>query len=329
MKKLAFLAAALLALAPACGDDDDGETPIDAHPTIDAANTPDAMTPVDAAPDAAVLPNSGFVPPTEVTAAFEDGAEVAADWSCLGTPGVEVPVKTAFDVNGLVHKALPPGAGTPIDAAAVTMYPGFDFTAEGQEATTDADGLFVINVPADVERANTRWAFKVIAEGQVDSYLVNVPIPSAGAPAESPVDITSVGTTIIGLFENATGETIMEGKTVIAGSISDCAGNPVLHAVAMVSTTAGEQAHVVGADTYYFDQLPASHESQPDTNTDGLFVVINTPPAETSYLQVWGFVNDDDLADGEMTLLGELAMPTVADGFMTTGVEPLRTTPAP
>jgi hypothetical protein len=60
------------------------------------------------------------------------------------------------------------------------------------------------------------------------------------------------------------------------------------------------------------------------TNSDGLFIVIELPPTTTAYMQVWGFVDDADLADGEPTLLAELPSPVAADTIITASIEALR-----
>lgn len=319
MKPFALLAAAALAFAPACGDDDDnGTDTVDAPPAdVDGpADEADAMQP-DAGPD---LPNSGFVPPTEATVVLDDsGAEVAADWTCLGTPADEEPAAGPVEVSGVVQSALD---GSGVAGATVTMHAGFDFETSVGEATTDEDGSFDITV--DNPEA-TRYSFQVLEDTIVDTYYVNSPLAS---PTTN-VTINAVNNAIIIVFEGATGETIMEGNTVVAASITDCQGRPVANTVAMVSTEAGAQTHVDGADTYYFStgdmELPVNHEDQPDSNVNGLFAIVNVPAADSSFVQVWGFVDADDLADGEMTLLGELEMTTLADAFMSGGIQPLRT----
>ncbi len=60
------------------------------------------------------------------------------------------------------------------------------------------------------------------------------------------------------------------------------------------------------------------------TNTDGVFVTIELPPGQERYLQVWGFVDDADLADGEMTLLAEVPTPIIADAVVTVSLRPLQ-----
>jgi hypothetical protein len=86
--------------------------------------------------------------------------------------------------------------------------------------------------------------------------------------------------------------------------------------------------HLDGAQTYYFSalstSLPVRHSQQLSTNVDGLFVVIELPASSEAYLQVWGFLDQADMADGEMTLIGEIPSPVLADSVITGSMEALR-----
>jgi hypothetical protein len=84
--------------------------------------------------------------------------------------------------------------------------------------------------------------------------------------------------------------------------------------------------------TYYFSagsqSLPVQHSLAPSTNRDGLFMVIELPEFSGGVLQLWGYVDGQDPAAEDPTLLAEIPAPIIPDVVVTFSIEPLRT-PAP
>jgi len=94
-----------------------------------------------------------------------------------------------------------------------------------------------------------------------------------------------------------------------------------------VSTTKGTVTHAAGTDTYYFSPtvgLPVRHSQQKHGSKDGLFMVIELQPTATVYVQMWGYLNDADLAADNLTLIAELQTNVIADTVITGSYEPLR-----
>jgi hypothetical protein len=269
--------------------------------------------------------NAGFVVPTEPTFAFTQNEGVwelqgPADWSCLNTPTEDAPTSVEVQLSGAVEdfqteEALP--------GATITAYNDTNFQSAGvATATSNEDGNYSITLPV----GGTRWGFKVTLEDALETYLLNQYYqPDVVDQTETMNSVSLLTAQALPAF---IGVTRTPGLGILAGAIRDCNLNEVAGAIATVSAVPGAPMHLDGAETYYFSalstSLPVRHSQQLNTNSDGLFVVIELPPSGESYLQVWGFVDDADMADGEMTLLGEIPSPVLSDSVITAGMEALR-----
>lgn len=88
-----------------------------------------------------------------------------------------------------------------------------------------------------------------------------------------------------------------QSKAIIAGTAYDCDTEPMQYTQIYVHDSAGLPPET--GDVYYFSEsggtsLPTDHDTQPYTNTNGLWVVMNIP-AGTWTAEVWGY--DETLAD--------------------------------
>lgn len=313
MRFTRFLAfTTLSALAGACGGDDG-----------------DGVTSVDAADN---LENPGFPVPTAITKANEKidnlWTEIGdADWTCLNTPSPDQPSTQAISLSGVIED-FQTGAG--VGAASVTAFPGIMLSANIGATTSNNVGDTVGDYTMDVTMlpsGTTRYGFKFEADAYVKTYLLNQYLDPAMATQTRTMAAVSDSTAtvlpaLIGVTRDAT-------KGVLAGAFRDCAGREVSNAVATVSSTSAEVDHLTGAQTYYFSaassSLPVRHNASPVMNKDGLFVILDLPPqTAAAYVQVWGFKDAADLADGQMSLLSELASPVEADAVITGSFEPLR-----
>ena len=271
------------------------------------------------------LAELGFATPTEATTAYveaENGWDLvgAANWSCLGQTSSEVPTTTDITLSGAL---LDFQTDEPLIGGSMTLYGDEGITGtEVATATSDEDGNYEFTLPT----GQTHWAFKVVVEDALDTYSLNQ-YYEPGVAAQSD-DIDSVSLLTAQALPAFIGVTRTPGLGIIAGSIRDCDGNVVKGAVAAVSNTLDVASHVEGGVSYYFSaantSLPVRHSLQSSTNTDGVFVAIELPPGQERFLQVWGFVDDADLADGEMTLLGQVAAPIIADAVVTVSLRPLQ-----
>ena len=279
-------------------------------------------------PDSGVddgLPELGFGTPTEATTAYveaENGWDLVgpANWSCLGQTATEVPTTTDITLSGAL---LDFQTDEPLIGGAMTLYGDEGITGtELATTTSDDDGNYEFTLPT----GQTHWAFKIVAEDALDTYSLNQ-YYEPGVAAQSD-DIDSVSLLTAQALPAFIGVTRTPGLGIIAGSIRDCDGNVVKGAVAAVSDTLDVASHVDGGVSYYFSaantSLPVRHSLQAMTNTDGVFVTIELPPGQERFLQVWGFVDDADLADGEMTLLGQVSAPIVAEAVVTVSLRPLQ-----
>jgi len=299
VKRVSFAFAAMVALA-ACGGDDDGSTP----------------------PDAAPLANEGFVAPDHATTANENGAEIGpANWACLGTPGTDTPTTVEIALSGVINQfddQTKEVSGVTVSVFDTTHY---DTPLDTTTAPTDLSGTYSLTLPA----GHTRFGFKVSGGDIMDTFLLNQDFEPA--TAAQTLDISVITNGIAQALPALVSIVRVAGTGVLAGAMRDCDGHEVAYAVATVSATSGAPDHLEGADSYYLDSsvgLPVQHDQLLHTDTIGLFAVFQLPPTTTAYIQVWGFVDAADLADGEMTLLAELPSPVVADTVITGSIEPLR-----
>ncbi len=297
----------LATLSTACGGgDDDGTPPIDGPANV----------------------NPGFPTPTAVTKANQQvkGAwtEIGdADWSCLNTPSTDQPSTQAIALSGVLEDFQ---TGNGVDAGDITAFPGIMLGGNSGMTTSAAGGNYSMNV-AMLPSGETRYGFKFEADGYVKTYLLNQYLEPGQATQTRTMAAVSEGTaTALPAFIGVTRDIT---KGVLAGAFRDCAGNEVSNAVATVSSVAGSATHLVGAKTFYFSagssSLPVRHNVSPVMNKDGLFVILDLPPQGTpAFVQVWGFKDAADLADGQMTLLSELASPVEENAIITGSFEPLR-----
>jgi hypothetical protein len=274
-----------------------------------------------AGPDANVPSNEGFVPPDSVTKANEDGAEVGnANWDCLGTANPDVPTTTDIALSGLIEKF---GADGVQDGVTVEVFAGTNFQTilDTTDAPTDINGGYSLTVPM----GHARYGFRMTGSEIMDTFLLNQYFEPANATQTRNISVVTTG--IAAALPALVGIQRTEGTGVLAGAMRDCDGREVSFAVATVSSTAGAADHLEGAQTYYIDAgagLPVRHDQLIHTDDNGLFAVFELPVTATAYIQIWGFIDDADLADGEMTLLAELASPVVADTVITGSIDPLR-----
>ncbi len=311
MRLIHFLAATATSLAlVACGGDDGGVV-------VDASTA---------------LANPGFPVPTTTTKANSQTGGVwtetgPANWACLNTASPDQPSTQAIALSGKIDDFQ---TGNGVGTAAVTAFPGINLA--GNSGTTTSDnaaqtrGNYTMNL-AMLPSGTTRYGFKFEATSYVKTYLLNQYITPNMATQLRDMSAVSEATALalpafIGVTRDVT-------KGVLAGAFRDCNGDEVSNAVATVSGTAGTPAHLLGAKTFYFSagstSLPVRHTVEPVLNNDGLFVILDLPPQTASaYVQVWGFVDDADLADGQMTLLSELASPVEANAIITGSFDPKR-----
>ena len=274
--------------------------------------------------DPIVTGNDGFIVPTAATEAFvNDESAGPADWSCLYTPTDDVANSVDITLTGTVLNFT--DSEDEVKEATVEVFEGTDYQNPlDTNGPTGIDGAYTLTLPT----GNTRLGFKMVAADYMDTFLLNQYFDPTTAAQSQDISMISIGTAtalpaLIGLQRTS-------GTGVLAGAMRDCQDREVAGAIATVSSVQGEAVHLDGAVTYYLDagtSFPVRHEQQPNTDTTGLFAVFELPVTGTSYVQVWGFAEEADVAMGEagLTLLAELESPVVAETVITGSIEPLRT----
>ena len=298
-----FLALALASGAAGCGGgDDDGG-------------------------DGEELENPGFATPDTVTTAYTKEGAVwtmvgPANWDCLATASDDTPSTVDIELTGIARDFQ--NEDDVIADAMISVYDGNAITGTPiAMATSEADGTYALTLDAGIERV----AFKTSAEDYLDTYLLNQyydPHTVAQTEDLEPISVSLANTLTAFINKERT-----LGLGVLAGAIRDCDGHEVDGAIATVSATRGTADHVMGAETYYFSggsrSLPIRLSQQAYTNEDGLFMVIELPPSSSDvYLQVWGFLPEQDPASDELTLIAELGMPVIGDTVISASMEALR-----
>ncbi len=306
MKRLTYaLLITVIAPAFACGGDDGNGN-------------------ADAAP---MLPNEGFVPPTEITMAYSPGENDGewnligpADWSCLNTPTSDAPSTVAINLTG---ELVDFQNDTELPDAIITAYDDTNFSGAGiATAVADEDGMYAMTLPV----GQTRVAFKLQDDRALDTYNLNEYFEPSNADQD--FEVRSVSLLTANALPAFIGVTRTVGLGILAGTAIDCNGDEVGGAIATVSSVSASPEHLDGAGTYYFSanatSLPVRHTQQLQTNTDGVFVVIELPIMPTAFLQVWGFIDGQNPATDELTLLAEIPAPILADSVVIGNPEPLR-----
>lgn len=279
----------------------------------------------------------GFKKPTNslkanMELAEDDWQEIGpADFSCLNTPSADQPTTVAVALSTVVRDFqsdnLVPNASIEVfnaDTLAV-----FDTKTAGEDATV------VIDIPTGVKR----FGYRMNDPESLETLLLNQKVePDVATQTEGSISTVSKATAatmpaLIGISRTP-------GTGVLAGAMRDCQDREVSNFVATVVTaqgaTTGTHAEieaqnlanlVPGSDTYYFSSsvgLPVRHTQKSASSEDGLFMVVELSVAPTVFVQVWGYLNDTDLAADKLTLIGELETESKSDVVITGSYEPIR-----
>jgi len=267
--------------------------------------------------------NPGFTTPCAVTTHATDDVDSGepADWTCLATPTDDTPTTVDITLTGVLNDFQ--NNDNEINGATVEVFSGIDYQdVLDMDGPTDNTGAYTLTLPS----GHTRYGFKLTAQDYEPTFLLNQNF-EPGTAAQT-LNISGISTGIATALPAIIGLVRTEGTGILAGAMRDCQEREVVNAVATVSTTRGSVTHLPGALTYYLDAgagLPVRNEELIHTDANGIFAIFELPVTATAYIQVWGFVDDADLADGEMTLLAELPAPVVADTVITGSIEPFRT----
>jgi len=244
-----------------------------------------------------------------------------ADFSCFNTPNSDVATTVDVTISGPVRDFQ---TDNELPDAVVTAYADTNFAGTGlATATADIDGNYTMVIPS----GQTRLAYKVELEFALPTFSLNNSLdPNMATQSVEQQSVSELTANALPAF---IGVTRTVGLGVLAGTLRDCNDDEVSGAIATVSSVAGMPMHLDGAQTYYFSagstSLPVRHSQQENTNTDGIFIVIELPPNSASMLQVYGYLPGQNPMTDELTLVGEISSPVLADSVVTASMEPLRT----
>lgn len=299
----ATLAAAWL---PACGNGDK----TDAGNNMDMGTSAD-MTPVLPKPDPLYLSNED-----------DPMARDAADFSCNGhymDPTAAAPedatetgvIKDFQDSNKVV-------------GAVVKIYLTTQDVLDDKPATesepSDEDGNYTVDIPAGAKRV-----IRAVVGGKaVSSATESDTIPSYefGVPWNDPAPVSVTVKTkqaIPGLVSVAQ----QDGLGILAGGLHDC--NDKESGGGQATVTVEGKDYDGSQNIFYFKYIggdPLPVRAQKWTDAGGVFAALNVPPG-TGHAKVTGIIGS-----GEPQLIGDDAIPVIADAVTIIHMLPLKT-PAP
>ena len=286
-------------------------------------------------PDAAVKDVGFNKPAMGVKANMQSGSTWTqigdADLTCLNTASSDMATTVSVSLHTIVKDFQ---SGNAVPGATVTVFKDVMSDAPFDTQTSSDQAYATFTVPTGVKR----FGFKMTTSdgSTMPTFLLNqyidpsLAVQPAGAdtdPTKS-MKIQSVSSSTAATLPALIGETRTPGTGVIAGALRDCQKHEMSNFVATVSSTPMTATSIDGAEAFYFSDavdLPVHHQQQDAASKDGLFMVIQLPPAPTAYVQMWGYATDADAtAGGEMKLVAQLQVPVLADTVITGSYEPLR-----
>ncbi len=257
-----------------------------------------------------------------------------ADLSCLNTPSADeattVPVTLTTVVRDFQSDNLVPNAG-------VVAFRNQDTTDVFDTTTSGENAEVTITIPIGV----TRFGYIMTDPNSLDTLLLNQKVEPDN-PTQTEGSIRSVSKGTANTLPALIGVSRTPDTGVLAGAMRDCQDREISGFIATVAKSEGitegthaeilaqvETNRVDGADAYYFrsvagDSLPVKHTQEAASTGNGLFMVIELAEASTAVVQIWGYLNDADLAADKMTLIGQLVTESKPETVITGSYEPIR-----
>ncbi len=242
-----------------------------------------------------------------------------ADLSCLNTPTADTATTMPSQLMTNVEDFQ---TGVVVAAATISIFTT-DPNTVATTATSDGTGKLTIDVPTGTKR----FGFKMKSDGSISTLLVNQLLKDDLAVHTAPPSIAIVSLGTANALPALIGVTRTPGLGVIAGVLRDCQGREISNFIATASSTKATTTRLPNVPTYYFSptlKTPSRNKVQPSASGNGLFMVIEIQPQASTYVQMWGYPTDADLAAGSLKLIAELAVPVIAETVVTGSYEPLR-----
>ncbi len=304
MNWMSFAVVAALALGVGCGDDGGGDTM--------GGDMGAGISPPEGLPSAS-LGEGGVGGTTADTTS-------PADFACLGSR--TAPVGGADKTFSLEIREF--RGGDAFEGLDVCFFPDNNVSLDsctGQMVTTDASGNVSVTAPE-----GGWYAYRVFPSEMggasmniQDSIQINEEVPAGDAAQGNSV---SEGT--LGLIPAVLGLSRADGTALVAGTVQDCAGEPVYGAVVRMydGTTLLQETMATSTPKYrYFNGEAFPSGEQPWTHVDGLYAAANIPAAAAGTditVEVWGEL------DGVFQVIGCEVVPALPDAISIVNVGPLR-----
>ena len=262
---------------------------------------------------------------TDRARTFEDFVNVTTPWvgetdACIAgkVQTVDPSCMVDMEVNGRIEDFQ---TGDPVPDATVQLWRSDSISGSADETTTsDGDGRFTFeSAPSCTPIAYGTFTPPKWKETK-DTYEVHQ-VFGYSSDGSSEEAFNSVSDATSKLIPALIGVIWDEASTgIIAGTAYDCDVNPVQYAQIYIHDE--NDLPPPSGDVFYFSQsgdtsLPTDKGSQPYTNTNGLWVVMNIPPG-TWTVEQWGW---DGAAYVEMgsTVL-EIAAGSISISNIYTGI---------
>ncbi len=295
--KLAIVGALGGALLVGCGDDDVTPSP-DAGPSVTGVR--DTIFYLDPDTDARTeLPTPDIMQAVGTT----PGTGTAADRACTATS--VRPSETGTDL-GVVMTVKDFESKDPVDNVLVQFYRdnqlpvavGGTFecpAATCQSATSGSDGLVSAFMDTDAS-----W-YAYFIKGRTGPTPASTPVDTAqyNEVAEATVNGNSVAQSTLNIIPTVLGLTRQAGTAIVAGTLYDCADEPVRGLVVRMFQEDADETTATG-DTFiaddggrtrpgyrYFDGDSFPAGDQPYSNVDGLYAAANIPVDAPIRVEAW------------------------------------------
>jgi hypothetical protein len=327
----------LLAIFCGCGGGDanpDGG-PIDSGWTVsEDFYPPDARLDAPLAdarplPDAAPFVGCDFTPPTDGTCADTGGAYC---W--------ELPTAALTVASGVPDLSC--GAPLPEVSPVGGTYTGTAVDYETGSPLARAEVFFVASPFSGYDVADRAGAYEldyvagtpVRLDWHVRTSLLSSTIHTFRTGPIELLTLVSFGT--VQTFAAAVGQTPTPPLAVALGTASDCAGQPLEHAIVTFSTASSAASvcpsFLGAARAFYFaGASPVDRGVAVETGPDGRFFVMEIPPSDSDdrWLQVWGFVDAADVSLGypALRLIAQHAIEVMPDTVIVAAPPPTEGSP--
>jgi len=232
------------------------------------------------------------------------GTGVAGDFACFNGAANVRPPETAADIP-VAMTVLDFETDLPVNNVVVQFYrdnvfpepdaTGFPCLAGCQTGTSDATGL----VPPFMDGGDSWYSYFI--KGRSGPTPASTPVDSAQYNESASATITgnSVAASTLSIIPTVLGLTRVTGTALVAGTVYDCADEPVRGLVVRMfaedadETTATDDTLIVDAGTRtgpgyrYFNGDGFPDGDQGFSNVDGLFAAANLPVAAPLRVEAW------------------------------------------